>query len=1443
VRLAVAENEFVIVPPADADVSKMPLLADMQFLDPYGSESINRKFYGIIPEGIYRGFKCALLGGMGLAVGVPNDPGTAVVATGGVCVTVQQRSPIHIQVPAGFSGYVVLTANYQFGVPTKQVHTKSLIDAAKIELVSVAARQPNQIIICSLNVPGDAVELTLPMVSDEKRQDVSIAVSSNIFNELTKHITSPTAHTKDQVGLSHLNNWPASASISNPSDQEYATSGAVNRVRELASQPFTPTTSVTVGGTGGVYYPVVLETALNHISVRRHTHSDNSQWSGALSLDLVSCQSDGWGGSAAMMDGMWSSGFNTVGLGGDAGKPLFGKMTANTNDPAVVVWLLGGGRTYQISGVSRVYELKSPYHLADEARTFAPITTAELPATSSTLLRVNPVTNIATAAGINISGVGVGEGLSIGGKTAVGGSNDSWIRLNPHSQFADGVYTGTQGLFRHDGVAFSLGDFGVSPSTMLCRASDEGWSNLNGGRAALSVRVDDSASAHWVFGSYRNANALRSGLQILSNEAGLMRFFTNGLAKYVDIGDGNAFAGAPQSSAPNAYTRKDYLDAVAIAKVDAVTRMFWANNGNAKDCVIGQMGWSKYGNGHTIFDASAGLSPDGTAINNTNPDINWEPACPTLMGWNGGQTYGVRVDSARRADTATSAPNYLPLSGGVITRDVGSRPDYDSSQLMINGVGGACAASIGFHRPNGGAHSIQLRDDFTGISIIAQGGGLGQLRTGGLTADSVVDSGHRVYSPVNKPAPADLGAAATSHRHDWGNLDNVPAGLGTYGAQIANVETDLRIQSGFYNAAPATINKMPFGGDQWQYLFNATHGNVAGYNGVIGVGFDGSVIGFTSVLGGTLQSWKEIWHSGSPRIQAQSAGTPMFELHIPGKIAKAMHLGADNAIHWSRTNGAGAEVSKLASLRDGSLEVNGALWAANNSHGWGEQYATLAPFHVDFGAVPGSSDYYPIVRGKNAVVGQGYTTQVELGIFREGVKWGDAILMVSSGEGNGEGSPSAKYRFDWAGNFYAPGGVHEFGERVYSPKNKPTPDAIGAMRDGGAYSTVTMNNWFRSAGETGWYSAAFGGGIHMQDAEWLRVFGGKKFFVANSSHDAINTGGGVFAVGVINAQGGVTDTGQRVYSPINKPSPDAIGALNKRARMNWVDGGVLEAVIGQLVWSKFGNGHTIFDASAGLSPDGTAIDTRDPKEAWAPTHPTLMGWNGGSTYGVRVDSARYADSATSAPNYLPLSGGAITRAVGSRPDYTSGQLEIRAGDGGAACIGFHRPGAFAHSIQLRDDFNGISIIAQGGGLGQLRTSGLTADAVVDSGHRVFSPVNPPNSSHVGLGNVENKKWVLRGSGSCSFGLTNGRRDYRGRIDTGVPADSRIFDPNRYRVVLKTMGSISTSGDPSGVWWHVTGEVMPVTYWSQTPKLFIEVYTSGGGIGGGVVDVWELWEWA
>lgn len=62
-------------------------------------------------------------------------------------------------------------------------------------------------------------------------------------------------------------------------------------------------------------------------------------------------------------------------------------------------------------------------------------------------------------------------------------------------------------------------------------------------------------------------------------------------------------------------------------------------------------------------------------------------------------------------------------------------------------------------------------------------------------------------------------------------------------------------------------------------------------------------------------------------------------------------------------------------------------------------------------------------------------------------------------------------------------------------------------------------------------------------------------------------------------------------------------------------------------WAKYGNNHVLIDASAGVAPNGCAINSINSNSVWSNQHISLMGWNGNSTYGVRVDTARYAETA------------------------------------------------------------------------------------------------------------------------------------------------------------------------------------------------------------------------
>lgn len=103
--------------------------------------------------------------------------------------------------------------------------------------------------------------------------------------------------------------------------------------------------------------------------------------------------------------------------------------------------------------------------------------------------------------------------------------------------------------------------------------------------------------------------------------------------------------------------------------------------------------WKVYGNNHAIIDASAGTGYNGRAINNTNPDVGWNPAYPTLMGDNGTNTYGVRVDRARFAEALTTTSGAAPAYAARAwvnfngTGAVSIRASGNVSSITDNGVG------------------------------------------------------------------------------------------------------------------------------------------------------------------------------------------------------------------------------------------------------------------------------------------------------------------------------------------------------------------------------------------------------------------------------------------------------------------------------------------------------------------------------------------------------------------------------------------------------------------------------------------------------------------------------------------------------------------------------------------------------------------------------------
>jgi hypothetical protein len=181
-----------------------------------------------------------------------------------------------------------------------------------------------------------------------------------------------------------------------------------------------------------------------------------------------------------------------------------------------------------------------------------------------------------------------------------------------------------------------------------------------------------------------------------------------------------------------------------------------------------------------------------------------------------------------------------------------------------------------------------------------------------------------------------------------------------------------------------------------------------------------------------------------------------------------------------------------------------------------------------------------------------------------------------------------------------------------------------------------------------------GGGATAENAGFLEISTGDDGQTAGSSEPIYvrQYGPGNPLTGTLVRTATLLDASGNTSFPGTVTAPTFSGALSgtasgnvvSRGQSNWNDSTVIGNVVGMLSWKNYGNGHVIFDASAGTSPSGGAVNATNSNTAWTSSYPTLMGWNGSSTYGVRVDTARYADSAGSATDStkLPLAGGTMT---------------------------------------------------------------------------------------------------------------------------------------------------------------------------------------------------------
>ncbi|KAA1062788.1 phage tail protein [Enterobacter mori] len=130
---------------------------------------------------------------------------------------------------------------------------------------------------------------------------------------------------------------------------------------------------------------------------------------------------------------------------------------------------------------------------------------------------------------------------------------------------------------------------------------------------------------------------------------------------------------------------------------------------------------------------------------------------------------------------------------------------------------------------------------------------------GVVQLSSATNSTSEAMAATPKAVKAAFDAAKSANDNAEGRVPK-GAGLNTYAESVSDIAVDLRTRSGFYNGS-SLKNGMP-GGHTWKQYINSAHSNTQGYNTVIGIDFDGNVIGFAAVTAGVFKGWKLIHHDG-----------------------------------------------------------------------------------------------------------------------------------------------------------------------------------------------------------------------------------------------------------------------------------------------------------------------------------------------------------------------------------------------------------------------------------------------------------------------------------------------------------------------------------------------------------------------------------------------------
>ena len=604
-------------------------------------------------------------------------------------------------------------------------------------------------------------------------------------------------------------------------------------------------------------------------------------------------------------------------------------------------------------------------------------------------------------------------------------------------------------------------------------------------------------------------------------------------------------------------------------------------------------GWSEYTAARGRFlrgiDNGAGVDPDGTRLPNsqqadllrahshtiTAADV-YDPTNAFIINDHSGDQLASSDNINNGVNSELKSGRYgTGSSGGTETRPANVAVIFCQFSGLGSGAAGAGAVlvngNIWVGNGSNSAVPVSVSGDATlsnaGVLTLASAGSAGTYRSVTTDAKGRVTSGSNptTFSGYGLSDTSANLAAAISDETGSGALvfANSPAFSGSVGIGTAGPGYKLDVQGGDINASGSLREAGAALSSKYAY---AGGGNASG---TWGIGISGNAATATKL------NSQGNYDNTAPGTTRGPAGLNMFQVYnngYPTAYGNLIHVtgagGGQLLIGWSGTDGAHAD-NYIRSKRD------------NDTGAWSAWAKLLTDANYN--------SYAPTLTGGGA-----------------SGTWGISITGSAGSASNADTVDSLHAASFLRAGAQSPAGNAEVAQAVNSSAYSDAAIELRELNFGGAQTGAI--------GEAPRISFHWGGRVASQIA----------MLTDGSIQVRDNPGTGY---GTLKA-GAIYSNDNAVIHAGNIGSQSVNYANYAGGSSAWNAATTYDYPVAQVLrWKNYGQSHVIFDASNGTAPNGAAIDNTTAQIDWAATYPTLMGWNGSNTYGVRVARAAYAEHA------------------------------------------------------------------------------------------------------------------------------------------------------------------------------------------------------------------------